>query len=158
MNFEVNERLSTRQSKEVLLQALEARFKKIADKTQREGEVIRVKSIEASFGSINRTDTTLISVKPIEGGFLLVADVNYRPSIAFWIIIVITLFGTGILWFIPIVFYLLQKKTVRSGIEESFKSINNEFHQSGTARIKTLPLYYRRGERPIYPRSNSCIA
>jgi hypothetical protein len=133
MNFEVNERLSTRQPKEQVLQALEARFNKIAAKTQREGEVIRVKSIEASFGSINRADTTLVTIKTIEGGFLMVADVNYRPSIVFWIIIVITLFGTGILWFIPIVFYLFQKKTVRSAIEECFKSINNEFHQNVSA-------------------------
>jgi len=133
MNFEINERVTTRYTKEQLLQALEARFKKIARNAQRDGEIIRVNKVAGfgyALGSAYRNDTTAITAKTVEGGFLVVAEVNYRPSAAFWIILAITFFFTGILWVIPVAFYFMQKNTVRSAIEQSFKNINNEFHQN----------------------------
>jgi hypothetical protein len=94
-----------------------------------------VKSIEASFGSVNRSDTTTVEMRDVDDGFLLVAYVHYRPSVAFWIILIISLF-TWVFWIIPIVFYLIQKKTVQTGIQEVFTRIKNEFMSSegGKAR------------------------
>ena len=113
---------------------LKMQFQKIAEKVETTGEVLRVHSIEASFGSINRSDVTSVSIRPAQGGYLLVAETDYKPSVAFWIIVVITLFGTGIFWFIPIIFYLMQKKTVQTAIEECFKRMKNEFNQQETSR------------------------
>lgn len=126
MKFEVSERVRTTRTQDELVNALEMQFRKIGNKTERVHQTLIVKSIEASFGSINRSDTTTISLRTAEGGWLIVADVNYRPSVAFWIIIMLTLF-TWIFWLIPIVFYLTQKSTVRNAIVECLDRIKKEF-------------------------------
>lgn len=126
MRYEVSERITTNADSSVLLSALEEQFKKISESTSRVGSVIEVKDIDASFGSINRSDTTQVTIKPIDGAFLIVGDVHYRPSVWFWIIMVI-LIWTAIFWLLPIIFYLVQKKTVRTGIEETFQRVKNEF-------------------------------
>jgi hypothetical protein len=125
MRYEVSERLISSAQKDAVLSALEIQFKKVAASVKRNGDEILVQSIEASFGSINRKDTTTVSVKNADGGYLLIADVHYRPSIAFWIIFVISIF-TYVLWLIPVIFYLMQKQTVRKGIEETFQRVKNE--------------------------------
>lgn len=126
MNFEVSERIATAVAKEDLLNVLEAQFKKVSQNVKRHGDSIFAKSIEASFGSINRTDSTVIELKKVDDGFLAVACVNYRPSAAFWIILIITLF-TWVFWLVPIVFYIVQKKTVKNSIQDVFIRVKNEF-------------------------------
>lgn len=134
MKFEVSERIRTTKSQEELLLALEGQFKKISESVQRAGQIIEAKSIEASFGSINRADTTVISLRKADDGWLVVAEVNYRPSVAFWIILIITLF-TWVFWLIPIAFYILQKNSVRTAISECLLRIKNEFDQSSSGQM-----------------------
>jgi hypothetical protein len=127
MRFEISERIATSVSCDKLLGSLEEQFRAIAVTTARHGNSITVESIEASFGSINRNDTTVVEVKsPDNGKYLLTASVHYRPSVAFWIILVITLF-TYIFWLIPIAFYIFQKNTVREGIQQVFRRIKDEY-------------------------------
>jgi len=128
MKYEVSERIRTPKSEEELLELLESKFKKVSESVQRSGQKIVAKSIDASFGSINRKDETIVSLRKQDDGWLIVADVNYRPSVAFWIILIVTIF-TYVFWLIPITFYLLQKKTVKEGIEECFQHVKNELHQ-----------------------------
>ena len=135
MKFEVSERIQTSASKEEILRGLEEQFKKVSDSVQRSGETLTVKSIEASFGSINRSDTTTVELRDTDDGYLLLANVHYRPSVAFWILLVILIF-TYILWLLPIVFYLTQKKTVQTGVQEVFTRIKNEFMSSGVPQAK----------------------
>jgi hypothetical protein len=92
MKFEVSERISTSAGKGELLKVLEEQFKKVSENVQRHGDTLVAKSIEASFGSINRYDTTTIELKDVDDGFLAVASVNYRPTTSFWIIFIIGLF------------------------------------------------------------------
>lgn len=132
MKFEVSERIRTNRSQDELLGALEEQFRKVSETVQRSGYSIEAKSIEATFGSINRSDTTVVSLKQTDDGWLAIADVHYRPSVAFWVILIITLF-TYIFWLLPIAFYLLQKSTVRTAIVECFQRIRNEFDKSGSA-------------------------
>ena len=131
MKFEVSERINTRKDAAAVLNALEAQLRKIG-KVTRVGDVITARAIEASFGSINRSDKTVFIVQPKEAGLLCVADVTYRPSGMFWVFFVLGLFAYGLLFWIPIIFYLLQKKTVRSGIKDVFDRIKNEFEGQGT--------------------------
>jgi hypothetical protein len=131
MKFEVSERLNTRKDTLTVMNALEIQLRKIA-KVTRNGDVITARAIEASFGSINRYDKTVFTMQPKETGLLCVADVTYRPSGAFWIFFVLGLFAYGLLFWIPIIFYLVQKKTVRSAIEDVFARIKNEFETQGT--------------------------
>lgn len=136
MRFEVSERIRTSRSQEELLNALEKQFKKVAESAQRTGQTIEAKSIEASFGSINREDTTVVSMTKVDDGWLVVADVNYRPSIAFWVILIIGLF-TWVLWLLPVAVYMIQKNSVRTAITECLQRLKNEFDQA--AQVPALP-------------------
>jgi hypothetical protein len=102
---------------------------------QRNGDTIIAKSIEASFGSINRSDTTIVELRTVDDGFLAIANVNYRPSFAFWVFIIIGIFS-WVLWILPLVFYIIQKNTVREGIEAVFTRIKNEFNSLEGQRSK----------------------
>jgi hypothetical protein len=108
-------------------------FRSIASSAVPVNEVLRVTSIHASFGSINRTDVTDITIRPVDDGYLLTANVNYRPSVAFWFILILTLF-TWVFWLIPITFYMLQKETVKRGIEEGFRNVKNELGRTPTTQ------------------------
>jgi hypothetical protein len=125
MQFQVTERITTNASITDIGSAMQSNFRRIATSAVPINNILRVTSIHATFGSINRTDVTDIAIRPVENGYLLVADVKYRPSVAFWIILVITLF-TWIFWLIPIIFYVVQKDTVKKAIEEGFRNVKNE--------------------------------
>lgn len=129
MKFEISERIVTDIDKEKLIVGLEEQFRKVAQKVVRTGDIIVAKSIEASFGSINRNDTTTVYLKGKEDGYFVVGEVHYSPSVAFWIILLISLF-TYVFWLLPILFYLGQKKTVRNSIQEVFNRVRNEFMTS----------------------------
>ena len=139
MRFEVSERIYSEEKASVLLEALRRQFVKISDSTFLVGQVVKVEGIHTSFGSINRNDTTNVSIEPVKGAYLIVADVHYRPSTWFWVLLIILLF-TAVGWLIPIVFYLLQKNIVRTEIEYCFKRIKDEFSSeipvSATTRKK----------------------
>lgn len=134
MKFEVSEKIISKANKTVILDSLEEQFRKISQSVVKSGEHLEAISIEASFGSINRSDNSNIKINVIENGYLLIAEVNYRPSIIFWIFIIIGLF-TYIFWLLPIAFYLLQKQTVRENIENIFRRIKNEYGEADKEKV-----------------------
>jgi hypothetical protein len=82
VHFEVSERIQTRAEKLQLLDFLDQQFRKVASGFRRLGDRLEVKKIEASFGSINRHDETMVELKPTSDGFLVLASVNYRRNSA----------------------------------------------------------------------------
>lgn len=126
MRFQVTERINSNAPITDIGASMQSNFSRIATYAKPIGHTLRVKSIQATFGSINRTDQADITIKPTDGGYLLIADVEYRPSAAFWIILVLGAFTT-IFWLLPIFFYLSQKESVKRGIEEGFRNVKNEF-------------------------------
>jgi hypothetical protein len=88
--------------------------------------------VEASFGSINRSDVTRLTLQRTGGGYLLISETEYRPSGWFWLFLIILLF-TYIGWLIPIAFYLYQRGTVKAAIESAVNRIVNEFSVSPMA-------------------------
>ena len=129
MNFEISRRFQTKSSPEEITKFLEDSFRKSAEAVANSCGTLTVESVNATFGSINRNDKTIIEVKSKDEEILLVATVEYKPSIWFWIFLICLLFTT-IGWFIPIAFYLYQKNTVKNGIEEVFNHTENEFRGS----------------------------
>ncbi|HBJ35381.1 MAG TPA: hypothetical protein DDZ51_11650 [Planctomycetaceae bacterium] len=125
MQFQLTDRIQTNVPAGRLLDSLENQFRGKSKSLNRIGDSLSVHGIEASFGSINRTDRTDVTVRPANGGYVLVADVKYSPSVFFWIILIVTIF-TYVFWLIPIAFYLLQKKTVKEGIQDCFRNVINE--------------------------------
>jgi hypothetical protein len=130
MRFEVSEQIHTRRDTRSIVNALDIQLRKVS-RVARQGDVITASAIEASFGSINRHDRTVFTVQPVEAGVLCVADVTYRPSVMFWIFFILGLFAYGLLFWIPIIFYVVQKKTVRSAITDVFARVKNEFGVEG---------------------------
>jgi hypothetical protein len=151
MKFEVSEQIRCLAEKRAVLDSLELQFRKISRTVERTGEAIRVRNIEASFGSINRSDETLVRVQQKNNGALCVAEVTYRPSVAFWIFFILVLFTYLLLWWIPILFYLTQKKTVRNAIVDVFLRVKNEFEIDSTSwsadldRLEKLTLLKEKG-------------
>ena len=137
MRFLVTERITTNAPIADVGASMQANFQRIALSAKPVGAILRVTSIEATFGSQNRTDVTDITIKPAENGYLLVADVDYQTSAAFWFICILFLCLTGVFWVIPLIFYLVQKNTVKRAIEEGFRNVKNELSSSGRS---VLPL------------------
>ena len=129
MNFDLSTRFKTNSSTEEILKFLEESFRKSAETVVKNGETLTVESVNATFGSINRDDKTIVVVKSKCEETLIVASVEYKPSIWFWIFFVCSLFTT-IFWLVPIAFYFYQKKTVKNGIEEILSRVENEFRGS----------------------------
>lgn len=126
MHFEVSERLVTNESPEAVMEFAQRQFGKISNKTRLEGGRLTVRMIEASFGSINRSDATHVQLQRTGGGYLLVSETDYRPSGWFWLFLILLLFSY-VGWLIPIAFYLYQRGTVKSAIQSSVDRIVNEF-------------------------------
>jgi len=126
MHFEVSERLITNEPPEAVMEFAQRQFSKISDKTRLEKGQLTVRRVEASFGSINRTDVTRVALQRVGGGYLLVSETDYRPSGWFWIILIVLLFSY-VGWLIPIGFYLYQRGTVKSAIQSAVSRIVNEF-------------------------------
>ncbi len=132
MRFQVTEKITTDATITQVGEVLQDNFRRIAASVIPVGSILRVTSIQATFGSVNRTDVTDITIKPTDDGYLLIANVEYRPSVAFWIIFLISLL-TWVLWIIPVAFYLLQKDTVKNCIQEGFRNVKNELPSSNRA-------------------------
>lgn len=126
MHFEVSERLVTSESPEAVMEFAQRQFSKISRKTRREGAQLTARMVEASFGAINRSDVTRITLQRVGGGYLLVSETDYRPSGWFWLFLIVLLFSY-IGWLIPIAFYLYQRGTVKAAIQSAISRIVNEF-------------------------------
>jgi hypothetical protein len=126
MHFEVSERLVTNESPEAVMEFAQRQFSKISGKTRFEGGKLTARMIEASFGSINRSDVTAVTLQRVGGGYLLVSETDYRPSGWFWLFLIVLLF-TYIGWLIPIGFYLYQRGTVKAAIQSAVSRVVNEF-------------------------------
>jgi hypothetical protein len=132
MQFEVSERIDTSAERKDVMNLALAQFRKIAETVVIENDQIVAKGVEATFGSINRADRTVVDCKKLPSGWLLTAEVAYRPSVAFWIILILMLF-TYIGWLIPIAFYLIQRNTVKSGVAAALSRVSNEMRDAPTA-------------------------
>lgn len=126
MHFEVSERLITNEPPEAVMEFAQRQFAKISSKTRLERGQLTVRMVEASFGSINRSDVTRVAFQRVGGGYLIVSETDYRPSGWFWLFLIILLFSY-VGWLIPIAFYLYQRGTVKSAIESAVTRVINEF-------------------------------
>jgi hypothetical protein len=134
MQFETSERIDTTASRDQVMTLASQQFKKVASRVESEVDLqfLIVTGVEETFGSINRTDRTKVDCKQLPSGWLLTAEVSYKPSFAFWIILIITLFSY-VGWIIPIGLYLIQRNTVKSGVAAVLSRVGNELRVAPTA-------------------------
>jgi hypothetical protein len=136
MQFETSVRIHSTKSPDELTTALFRQFEKISSSVERGTLGFTAKGIEATFGSVNRKDTTVVSVREKDGDCLVVADVNYRPSGVFWLLLILLLFS-WVGWLIPIAFYLYQKGTVRTAVENALERVKVEFSNAPAVAVPT---------------------
>ena len=127
MEFELRQHMPLdRAEQHRLLQALHRELEQVAYQVQRQGSVLVVTGVKASWGSINRKDVTRVEILETEDGLQILAKVSYKPSLAFWILLGLLLL-TYVMWLVPLVFLITQKKTVQEGIQEALHNVRNEF-------------------------------
>jgi hypothetical protein len=126
MNFEISEIVKTDKNKMELVAVLESQFKNVSKSVQRTGDLLLVEYIGNTFGAINRMDASLIKLKENNGGYLLIAEVEYKPSLWFWVFVVLGLFSY-VGWIIPIIIYFWHQSIVRKNIQNIFLRVKNEF-------------------------------
>ncbi len=126
MQFTITEKIKTKKERKELVEEVEEVFRKVSAKIIEHKKGFTITGINETFGSINRNDTTELLIKEKESGFMLSADVEYNPSIAFWIFVLISL-STFVGFLIPIGFYFWNKTLVENEIKKCFKNIKDEF-------------------------------
>ena len=148
MKFEVSDRVRTQADIATIIYALFEQLDKVSAKVQltQEGD-LTAKRIDPTLASIIRFDQTNITVEPKEGGFLLVAEVSYRPSPSFWVILIMCV-PTFVAWLVPISLYHWQKEVVRLAIGDVFERVKNEFEViEAPIRVGIRPAMMSRGRR-----------
>jgi H+/Cl- antiporter ClcA len=148
MKFEVSEQVRTQTDIATIIYALFEQLDKVSARVRLTDEGnLTAKRIDPSFASIVRFDRTNFIVEPQEGGFLLVAEVSYRPSSTFWVILIMCI-PTFVAWLVPIFVYNWQKEIVRSAIGDVFERVKNEFEViEAPSRIVIRPAMIGRGRR-----------
>ena len=63
MKFDVSERIQTKKTKGEIFESLENQFRNISKTTARNTDNLTVSIINPTFGSINRKDTTIITIE-----------------------------------------------------------------------------------------------
>ena len=129
MKFNLDKRIFTNAKQGDILEALESSFKENSKITTKFGFEIIVESIQPMFASFNHKDTTTIDIVEMSDGYLIQANIHYRPSAIFWIILIPSLllpFSIP-LAIILIVVYIKQKKTVQNKINDIFNRVKNKF-------------------------------
>ena len=95
---------------------------------------IRCDSINASFGSILRKDSTTVSIQTRKkaDGYNITANTEYKPSVFFWIFFIIdillieTIIGFILGMGVTLGLYFYNKKLVVNEIENVLKNIKNQ--------------------------------
>ena len=148
MKFEVSEQVRTETDIATIIYALFEQLDMVSAKVRLTDEGnLTAKRIDPSLVSIVRFDQTNFIVEPKEGGFLLVAEVSYRPSSTFWVILIMCI-PTFVAWLVPIFVYNWQKEIVRSAIGDVFERVKNEFEViEAPSRIVIRPAMIGRGRR-----------
>ncbi|MBE6404980.1 MAG: hypothetical protein E7040_03055 [Lentisphaerae bacterium] len=109
-------------------------FRRISDNCIDGQKYLNCSSINASFGSILRNDSTIITMKARkkQDGYNIVADTEYKPSGFFWIFFVIdillieTIIGFVLGMGITLGLYFYNKKLVAEGIETALRNVKNQ--------------------------------
>ena len=68
VHFEVSKRLITNDTPDTVMDFAQRQFSKVSSKTRLDNGQLKVRMVEASFGSINRSDITCVQLQRISGG------------------------------------------------------------------------------------------
>lgn len=133
MRYELSERVYTKRDEREVLDVILRHFKRIAEASKVSDREVVVSKINANFGSIVRSDQIKINVEKIAGGFEIISDVRYNPSIFFWIFSFFGIFLYGIGWLIPVMSYYWHRKIVKNAVSDTLTRISDSFNHDSNA-------------------------
>lgn len=139
MKFESSQKLTSNAPASAIADVLEQQFGKVAGNVERMGDDLIVKDIHATFGSINRTDTTRCSIRTANGRYLIVAETTYSPTLWFWIFFVCGVLFSFIGAVIPVGLYLWNKKIVKEAIADVLQRVEHELDSGQRPATVALP-------------------
>lgn len=113
-----------------ILDVLEIQFKKASNKVSIYRNQVMADGVNSSFGSILREDETTVTVKADNKGtgYLLEASIVYKPSVMFWVFVVIdlllavTAIGLVIGMAVTLGLYFYNKNLVLNGVADVLKN------------------------------------
>lgn len=113
-----------------ILDVLEIQFKKASNKVSIYRNQVMADGVNSSFGSILREDETTVTVKADNKGtgYLLEASIVYKPSVMFWVFVVIdlllavTVIGLVIGMAVTLGLYFYNKNLVLNGVADVLKN------------------------------------
>jgi hypothetical protein len=126
MRFEESERVHTGLNEGEVLDIVLRAFMRVSEAAKISKTQIEISDVNATFGSINRSAKGKISLEEIHGGFNVVADVRYRPSVLFWVFFFFGLLFYGIGCLVPTAFYLWHKRIVRSTVRSTLERAGDD--------------------------------
>jgi hypothetical protein len=138
MQFETSQKLTSHAPISAIADVLEEQFRKVAGTVERVGDELVVKDIQATFGSVNRSDTTHCTIRTTNGRYLLVAATTYSPTLWFWIFFVCGVLFSFIGTIIPLGFYFWNKKIVQDAITDVLRRVENELDSGGRPATAAL--------------------
>ena len=136
MNLTFSETIKTsvnEKTSEEIFNALEDEFKKISNSVRRLGDKLEATAVNASFGSILRSDVSTVTVSENrkKDGYVVNCETVYKPSAAFWIFIVIDLFlaitviGLIIGLGATLGLYFYNKNLVTKAVQDALGKVKN---------------------------------
>ena len=114
------------ETQQKILESLEEEFKKVSQKCDivegRNGDAVKAEMISATFGSINRTDVSTITVDETrkKDGYTINVETEYKPSPIFWVITLCCC------WPVSIGMYFYNKTIVQKSIADVLKRVKDE--------------------------------
>lgn len=118
-----------------LKELLKDEFQRVSGSCTSLKNAVRCDSINASFGSILRNDTTTVSIEPRRNydGYNIKAETEYKPSGFFWVFFIIdiilieTVIGFILGMGITLGLYFYNKKLVTDEIINALANVKNRF-------------------------------
>ena len=110
-------------------------FRNVSSSVSVEHDSLKVKSINASFGSILRSDVSTITVAENrkKDGYVINCETVYKPSVAFWIfciidiILISTVIGFVIGFGATLGLYFYNKSLVEKSIKDVLDKVKQNF-------------------------------
>lgn len=120
------------ETQQKILESLEEEFKKVSQKCDivegRNGDAVKAEMISATFGSINRTDVSTITVDETrkKDGYTINVETEYKPSMIFFVLLGIGVFTCIIGAAVPVGMYFYNKTIVQKSIADVLKRVKDE--------------------------------
>ena len=123
------------ETQQKILESLEEEFKKVSQKCElvegRNGDAVKAEMISATFGSINRTDVSTITVDETrkKDGYTISVETEYKPSILFFAFIGIGVITCVVGAVVPVGMYFYNKTIVEKSIADVLKRVKDEVEE-----------------------------